>query len=177
MKNHYIIPSIIIASAILAGFWILKGANEPQKVVFVRPPSISIHKAAEKGDIKAVKQHLNAGTDVNAKADFGYRPLFFAVEGGHKEIAKLLISNGAGVNAKEKGARSPLMMAAYYGHKEIVELLIANGANVNSKRRGYATPLDATNESKNPEGLKKSIEDLLRKHGGKTGEELKAEGK
>ena len=34
------------------------------------------------------------------------------------------------------------------------------------------TPLDATNETGNNE-----LADLLRKHGGKTGEELKAEGK
>ena len=32
-------------------------------------PSMSIHDAALKGNIEAVKQHLAAGTDVNAKAD------------------------------------------------------------------------------------------------------------
>ncbi len=32
---------------------------------------ISIHDAAEKGKIEAVKQHLAAGTDVNAKDDNG----------------------------------------------------------------------------------------------------------
>jgi len=52
--------------------------------------------------------------------------------------------------------------------KEIVELLIGGGADVNAKEKYGRTPLDwALGETA----------DLLRKHGGKTGEELKAEGK
>ena len=32
-----------------------------------QPPDISIHKAAEEGNIEAVKQHLDAGADVSSK--------------------------------------------------------------------------------------------------------------
>ena len=53
-------------------------------------------------------------------------------------------------------------------HKEVVELLIAEGANV--KTNDVVTPLDWA--ISHPETA-----DLLRKHGGKTGEELKAKGK
>jgi len=60
----------------------------------------------------------------------------------------------------------------YAKTKEIYELLIANGADVNAKTDRGRTPLDWTIMRKHPE-----IADLLRKHGGKTGEELKAEGK
>jgi len=76
-----------------------------------------------------------------------------------------------------KDGAAPLHIAAYYGHEEIAELLIATkGADVNAKivsgpKQG-STPLDAANETNHPETA-----DLLRKHGGKTGEELKAEGK
>jgi ankyrin repeat protein len=62
--------------------------------------------------------------------------------------------------------------AAASGHKEIVELLIAEGADVNAKDAIGTTPLDQAIRGKHPETA-----DLLRKHGGKTGEELKAEGK
>jgi ankyrin repeat protein len=55
---------------------------------------------------------------------------------------------------------------------EIVELLIANGADSNAKDIEGETPLNWVEEGKH-----KEIADLLRKHGGKTGEELKAEGK
>ncbi|MDP6417437.1 MAG: ankyrin repeat domain-containing protein, partial [Gammaproteobacteria bacterium] len=67
------------------------------------------------------------------------------------------------------GGRTPLLSAAY-GHKEIVELLINAGADVNAKDRHGITPLDAAR-------FNRETADLLRKHGGKTGEELKAEGK
>ena len=60
--------------------------------------------------------------------------------------------------------------AAQFGHKEVVELLIAKGADLNAKDTFSTTPLDYT--KRHPE-----IADLLRKHGGKTGEELKVEGK
>ncbi len=57
-------------------------------------------------------------------------------------------------------------------HKEIAELLISKGADVNVRGFLGMTPLNIADE----EGEKKIV-DLLRKHGGKTAKELKAEGK
>ena len=99
----------------------------------------------------------------------GITPLQQAARDGHKEIADLLIAEGADVNAKNDYGWTPLHWAASRGHKEIVELLIAKGANVNAKNKYGTTPLDMAND--------REIADLLRKHGGKTSEELKAEGK
>ena len=82
--------------------------------------SMSIHEAARTGNIKAVKRHLTAGTDVNAKDEYGRTPL---------DAARLLV-------------------------------VVVDGE----------TPLDAAKRYS-------ETADLLRKHGGKTGEELKAEGK
>ena len=139
--------------------------QEPAKA---KAPDISIHDAARRGDIVAVKQHLAAGTDVNAKASNG-TPLHLAATFGHKEIAELLIDKGADVNAVGGLLGwTPLHWAASEGRKEVAELLIAKGANVNAKDDHGETPLDYD------EG---EIADLLRKHGGKTAEELKAEGK
>ena len=133
----------------------------------------ALHDAARKGNIYAVKQHLAAGADVNVKNDVGVTPLHRATRDGLKEIAELLISNGADVNAKTNKYRwAPLHYAAIGGEKEVVELLIAKGANVNAKMVDGRTTLDAAIYGKNPETA-----DLLRKHGGKTGAELKAEGK
>jgi len=170
--------------------------------------------AADAGNIEAVKQHLAAGTDVNAKnilrlgrtplhqaawdghkeivellitnsanvdALDRYRetPLHAAADEGHKEIAELLIANGADVDRKYNtnyNTKTPLHYAAGEGHKEIIELLIANGADVDVKTPGQNTALDLAVTraifSKHTE-----IVDFIRKHGGKTGEELKAEGK
>ena len=213
------------------------------------PPDISIHKAVSEKNIQAVKQHLAAGTDVNAKClNNAKTPLHIAANVGHNEITELLIANGADVNAKGLHSRTPLHYAAIggsrkfaelliangadvnakskigltslhnaavhgqkdfvelliangadvnatkgaggtalhsaanFGHKEVVELLITKGADVNAKEEDGRTPLDSSErdfEDDSPEdkAKKKEIADLLRKHGAKTSEELKAEGK
>ena len=83
-----------------------------------KAPDISIHQAAQLGNIEAVKQHLAAGTDANAKLDYVGTPLHAAAIGGHKEITELLIAKGADVNAKDSERGSPLHLAASHGHKE-----------------------------------------------------------
>ncbi|MDC0307390.1 ankyrin repeat domain-containing protein [bacterium] len=135
--------------------------------------------AAEGGYIEEVKQAIAEGADVNAKDGYrpvhklGLTPLNFAAMFGHTEIAELLIDKGADANAKdEKFGLTPLHNAAESGRKEIAELLISKGADVNAKDTGGETPLDRAIKSKQTKTA-----NLLRKHGGKTGEELKAEGK
>ena len=112
------------------------------------------------------------GADVNAKDQWGDTPLHRAAQYGRKEVAELLIDNGADVNAKADGGMTALHSTLDGGHKEVVELLIAKGVNVNAKNEDGETPLDRAIINDEPETA-----DLLRKHGGKTGEELKAEGK
>ena len=90
------------------------------------------------GDIATVKQHLAAGTDVNAKDEDSWTPLHFAAASGHKEIAELLIDKGADVNAKEVDGETSLH---YADTKEIAVLLIAEGADVNAKNDAGFTPL------------------------------------
>ena len=120
---------------------LLVGCGEPQspKPPTAKAPDISIHDAAKDGNIKAVKQHLAAGADVDVK---------------------------------DKHGRTSLLMAAWWDHKETVELLIGAGADVNAMPDNGVTPLDLSIKLNPAE-----ITDLLRKHGGKTGAELKAEGK
>ena len=138
-----------------------------------KAPAISIHQAAKKGNIEAVKQHLAAGTDVNAKASREWTPLHSVAT---KEIAELLIAKGADVNAKDKIGGTSLHLAAHSGQKEIVELLIANGANMNAKIE-VGKWKDQTSLSLAIQNNQTELADLIRKHGGKTGEELNAEGK
>ena len=73
---------------------------------------------------------------------------------------------------KDEDGKTTLHFAALNGRKVIAELLIAKGADVNAKDEDGETPLDATYVFNKTETA-----DLLRKHGGKTAEELKAEGK
>ena len=106
-------------------------AAKPEQTT-AKAPDISIKDAITKGNIEAVKQHLAAGTDVNAKDKDGRTPLYYSAHEGHKEIAELLIASGADVNAKDflSRGRTPLHSAAEGGHREIAELLIAKGARL-----------------------------------------------
>ena len=99
---------------------------------------ISIHDAAAKGNIEAVKKAIAAGADVNAKGNGGETPLHHATT---KEVTELLIAEGADVNAKSADGLTPLHEAALYGDTEISELLIAKSANVNAKDDDGETPL------------------------------------
>ena len=113
-------------------------------------PDISIHEAAKDGNIEAWL-------------------LDNSVQAGNIQVVEHNIANGADVNAKDESESTPLHSAALFGHKEIVELLIAKGSNVNAKDDVGDTPVDLADN--------KETADLLRKHGGKMGAELKAEGK
>jgi len=132
-----------------------------------KAPDISIHKAAYDGNIEAVKQHLAAGTDVNAKNNDGWTPLHFAGDrGGHRKITEIILKEA---KPADRPARWPPLQSAFWkSHNEIIELLISNGADVNAKANDDATPLNVVSMFKHPE-----IADLLRKHGGKTGSELR----
>ncbi len=132
----------------------------------------NIWNAADEGNIEEVKQHLASGIDVNAKNQFGATPLHYAAKQGHTNLVALLITTeGADTNAEAYDKSTPLHSAVISGYKEVAEQLIANGADVNAKGYEGSTPLDNAIEFKHSDTV-----DLLRKHGGKTGEELKAKG-
>ena len=187
------------------GLYLKKLSQAESQLIFREAAELIFREAVEEGNLKAVKQHLADGTNLNAKDYFGMTPLMAAIEQDHKEIAELLIGNGADVNTKDDQGWTPLYHAVLEAQKEIAELLIAKGADVNAMDRYGGFPLyhaaieghkeiaelliakgadvNAKNDiSETPldganKNNKSEIADLLRKHGGKTAEELKAEGK
>jgi ankyrin repeat protein len=96
-----------------------------------------------------------------------------AAEEGNIEVVKKHLADGADVNAKSEFGTTPLHSTLREGDKEITKLLITNGADVNAKDSIVGTPLDYDNMYNRTET--NEIADLLRKHGGKIGEELKAD--
>jgi len=175
MKNILIAT---IAAVVLVGC----GESKPQKKL-VEAPKRPIEDCAGLGDIEAVKKHIAAGTDVNTRGEGGISPLLIAAIEGHLDVVELLISKGADVNIKDDKGMTPLQFSVLVNKRQIVELLINNNADVNlqigggqltgkEKKIEGRTALNMAMSKKNNE-----IISLLRKHGGKTAKELKAEGK
>ena len=117
---------------------------------------------------------INRGNDLNIS-----NGLFEAVYNEKLEIVRLLIEEGADINIKSvnhyifgDSNKTPLHFAAAGDYKQISEVLITNGAKVNATDAEGETPLDLAIFKRNNETAT-----LLRKHGAKKGEELKAKGK
>ena len=102
--------------------------------------------AAKTGNTEAVRKHLTAGADVNARdSKFGVTPLSWAAFVGEVGIAELLIQSGADVNATNRDRGTALHGAAFFGKVEVAELLIGKGADTNARHESGDIPLDSSN--------------------------------
>lgn len=118
--------------------------------------------AAETGDIEMVRLLLDAGIDVNARAEAlygaprfdalppnmpkpakssGVDALMMASVTNNREIAKLLLERGATPKTKTFMGWTALLMAVRHGDLELVRMLINHGADVNAREFRGATPL------------------------------------
>ena len=130
------------------------------------------------------KENSTGTQPIAKKSD---QSLYDAALLGETEKVKQAIADGADVNTK--GALHNAVVASLdSGDNEIVEMFISNGANVNAKDDEGLTALDIIKSLSGIAGLAKNLRaalgktdddipvgDLLRKHGAKTSEELKAE--
>ena len=150
-----------------------------------RPKKNSLFNAIQGRDLELAKKLIKDGADIEERGgrESGKRsatPLYYAAYNVDPAMTKLLLESGANVNAVDYQGEIPLHTAIYHSFPnveedriEVIKMLIENGSDVNKVKSlpRKLTPLDF---AKDPNG---KIADLLRKHGGKTGEELKGEGK
>ena len=143
----------------------------------------SIHQDVIEGNVALVRRELSKGVDVNQKNDEGRTPLHLAAGIANKKIAELLIEKGANINSRDKRGFTPLDYAV--DGEEISEAFseidhaVSNmeGIEVVSSNSYVRNEDGSLREKKANKTEIKEVADLLRKHGGKTAEELKAEGK
>ncbi len=109
----------------------------------VEAPSMDINTAAFMGDIKAVEQHIKAGSDLNKKDDYGSTPLATAATFGKTAIAIALIDGGADINTKSGDGSTPLHTAAFFCRPEIVKALLNKGADKTIRNNYGSTALES----------------------------------
>jgi ankyrin repeat protein len=94
---------------------------------------------------------VEAGADVKAKNEWGFTPLWYAVNlitanNGGLEVAILLLDKGAEVDPPLRAGDTPLLAAATAGHLELVKVLLEHGADPTKAGRKGRTPLSAARE-------------------------------
>lgn len=103
--------------------------EEATKEIKVNPPSVDIHTAVFMGNVDAVRQHIEAGSDLNAKDQYGSTPLIIAATFNKPDVAILLIDAGADMNISGNDGSTALHTSAFFCRTEIVKALLANGAD------------------------------------------------
>lgn len=97
-------------------------------------PKIDIFSAVFMNNVEVVKQHIEAGSDLNASEPTNKStPLITAAAFGKYEVAELLINAGADLNYKNNDGSTALHTAAFFGHENMVKLLLKNNADITIK--------------------------------------------
>ena len=157
------------------------------------PLAVGIWNAVASGHIESIEMLLNEGVDVNSEDDQGWsvldqalasnnkecidlikskggksnanKSIFIASGIGDLEAVKIHLESGVDVNLKDDSGWTALHYAS--DRKNVASLLIQKGAKLNAMNADDDTPLDKAIEWEDSETA-----DLIRKHGGKTWEEL-----
>ena len=99
--------------------------NSTESISKIETPKIDIHTAVLTNNIEAVKQHIEAGTDIDKKdAMSSSTPLITAASFGKTEITKILIDAGADLSVTNNDGATALHSAAFFCRVEIVQMLI-----------------------------------------------------
>lgn len=90
-----------------------------------------LHQAAQRGDLRAVKQLLAAGADLNAKNALDGTPLVYSVS--HPAIVKVLLEAGADPRGTD-ALGSALMFTPDSERTAVTKMLLDHGADPNGKK-------------------------------------------
>ena len=133
-----------------------------------------LHCAIEYSQVEVAEFLIENKINLNIQNEDGRTPLSLAFRNSESKIVKLLIVNGVDINALDSDGGNALHAAiGYYiggDELELINLLLTKGINPNIIDKKGRTLLDRVS----PDSQRNQ---LLRKHGAKTGEELKAEEK
>jgi len=134
-------------------FGLFAGCGQPQ------PPAVSLEDAAVQGNVAAIRQHVAAGSNLDARnPQSSATPLIVAAAFGQTAAAKALIQGGANLNLGDKDGGTALHAAAFLCHPEIVQALLEAGADKAARNNAGATALESVEA---PFELVVGIYDLL----------------
>ena len=122
---------------------LLTGCGQKAEIISTtHPPEIDIHSAVATGDIASVRQHIDAGSNLDEPdTTSGNTPLMNAILFGQQEVGQLLIENGVELDARSNDGSTALITAAFFGYPEMVKALLQKGADTTIQNNTGATAL------------------------------------
>ena len=106
------------------------------------PPEIDIHSAFATGEIASVRQHIDAGSNLDEPdSTSGNTPLMNAILFGQREVGQLLIENGVKLDARSNDGSTALINAAFFAYPEMVRALLQKGADATIQNNTGSTAL------------------------------------
>jgi len=107
------------------------------------PSRAGLHQAVLEGNLEAVQEHIEAGSDLNEREPSGgSSPLITAATFGRTEAARALIDAGADVDQQNNDGSTALLTAAFLCRTEIVAALLDAGADKSIRNSAGSTALD-----------------------------------
>lgn len=92
----------------------------------------SLHKAAQRGNVREIKRLLEGEVDVDAKDHKQRTPLYLAAAYGQDEAVELLLKHGANVDGQNFGVGITALFGAVLNNRiKSAKILIKYGTNVN----------------------------------------------
>lgn len=118
-----------------------QSTNSKSESATSNSPKVDIHTAVLQGDLNSVKQHIDAGSDINLKEPMsGSTPLISAITFNNFEIAKTLVEAGADLGVTNNDGSTALHSAAFFCRKKMVQMLLDADADKTIKNNYNATP-------------------------------------
>lgn len=101
---------------------LLLGCTEPA------PPTVSLDRAAQIGDLDQIKRHIYWKSDLDQPNAAGDPPLHVAARAGRVAIARELAQHGANPVGVSATGETPLYVALAHGRTQVAAMLVKEGA-------------------------------------------------
>ena len=128
-----VLTLLVVAAGVAVALWQLDVVQLPfgQESAEGRHTQPTLFAVVKAGDLTELQALLAAGSDVNARDQFGQTPLIYALsEGADEEVVGSLLEAGANVNVTTEAGWTPLMYAARDAESaETVQQLMFAGAD------------------------------------------------